>query len=147
MRWFFYKKNNSNVPQRINKLFADIIKKESVKILLVFDRRGNIIYSNSNEFFFKEKDLQGLLRLLEVSEKMVTECISNKEFFISNFLHYRISTLNVKYGIYRIWLVKSKEHFLIAITEETDARVNIKKFENSLHKKLRKLEESGILEY
>ena len=113
MKWFHSRKKY-NVPQRIDKLFSDL-KKDFLRILLVLDQRGVNIYAIAEDSFFREEDTQALLNLFRLSEKLVTESINeNSLVLLKKLLQYEVSSINVKFGTFRLWLVKSDKYYLIA---------------------------------
>jgi lipoate-protein ligase A len=150
MKWLFNwnrEDNMRNIPEEIEKLFAKLIKKDFLKAIVVFDEEGIIIYSINRSSLFLDKDVQMLFNLFRNTEKIISESIRNDRVVLfKNLLHYRVSLINVKFGVFRLWFVKSQNYYLVAITDESEKSINMEEFEDLLCEKLKELEELKIIE-
>ena len=150
MKWLFNwnrEDNMRNIPEEIEKLFAKLIKKDFLKAIVVFDEEGIILYSINRSNLFLDKDVQMLFNLFGNTEKIIFESIRNDRVVLfKNLLHYRVSLINVKFGIFRLWFVKSPNYYLVAITDESEKSINMEEFEDLLCERLKELEELKIIE-
>ncbi|GAB6075440.1 hypothetical protein [Desulfurobacterium crinifex] len=150
MKWLFNwnrEDNMRNIPEEIEKLFAKLTKKDFLKAIVVFDEEGIIIYSINRSSLFLDKDVQMLFNLFRNTEKIISESIRNDRVVLfKNLLHYRVSLINVKFGVFRLWFVKSQNYYLVAITDESEKSINMEEFEDLLCEKLKELEELKIIE-
>jgi lipoate-protein ligase A len=150
MKWLFNwnrEDNMRNIPEEIEKLFAKLTKKDFLKAIVVFDEEGIIIYSINRSSLFLDKDVQMLFNLFRNTEKIISESIRNDRVVLfKNLLHYRVSLINVKFGIFRLWFVKSPNYYLVAITDESEKSINMEEFEDLLCERLKELEELKIIE-
>ncbi|MEO2068137.1 MAG: hypothetical protein ABGX27_01330 [Desulfurobacteriaceae bacterium] len=146
MKWFF-EKGKENIPQRIDYIFSDLRKKDFLEILMVFDEKGVCVYSIVKDCFFQEEDAQNLLNLFRLSDRVITESISeNALILLKKLLNYEVSSINVKFGAFRLWLIKSSKYYLIAIVDEMLKELNVRNFENLLLQKLSELERLQLIE-
>jgi len=150
MKWLFNwnrEDNMRNIPEEIEKLFAKLTKKDFLKAIVVFDEEGIIIYSINRSSLFLDKDVQMLFNLFRNTEKIISESIRNDRVVLfKNLLHYRVSLINVKFGVFRLWFVKSQNYYLVAITDESEKSINMEEFEDLLCERLKELEELKIIE-
>jgi len=145
MEWFHFRREKT-IPEKVERLLKDL-KDESLKALIVFDQRGASIYSYSVGEFFEERDVQLLLNIFLLSDKIVTESVNENSFILlKKILHYEVNSITIKFGSFRLWLIKSQKYYLIAIMDEAIKNLNLQYIESLLMEKLKKLEEVGIIE-
>ncbi len=124
----------------------DLMKKlevEGTALLILSDEKGYPIYGNSF-FSFSEIYSQTLLNLLEVSDKFVNDSLKKEVSELYKTLNYLVDSVIIRYGSFRIFLIKTPHFHFLSVVDESLASLNLRKYEESVIKTLEKLEERVI---
>lgn len=142
----FLNRNNRNVSQQLKDIFSSL-EKDFVKAIVLLDERGVELYSYPERSCFHEKDLQGFLNLFFYSEKIINQSFDDGNLVVfRNFLNYFVSSIIVKFGTYRIYLISNSKFFLLCILDEGIKPSKIEKIEKTLIKKLEELKKRELIE-
>jgi len=142
---WFVSRRSKNVVHELKKILAPL-EKNYVKAIILLDERGVELYSYPDDDFSK-KDLQGFLNLFFASEKVVDQAFKEEELTICrNFLNYYVSSIIIKFGIYRIYLVNNRKFFLLYVIDEGMISPKLSEIERNLIEKLEEIKEKRLIE-
>ena len=128
------KQKDLTVLEKIHSILKDL-KDEGCKLVVLLDKEAIPIYSYSYDNSFDEENAQDFLKLFLNSKSLLKRIFKNSSYSDNNV------SVNISYGLLRIWIVESNTYYLVSIINN-----NRRNLEKKLLKKLEKLEKLSLIE-